>query len=351
MKAILLLGGFGTRLRPFTLTTPKPLLPIVNKPFIYFQFSLLKKYNINEIILGIGYKKDQFEKAIKIGRDIGLKVFLSFEKFPLGTGGGIKNASKFLKGEEPFFVFNGDVLADFNLEKILKFHYEKKSYVTIVSTKVIDPSSYGLILTDENMKIKKFIEKPKKEEIITDKINAGVYIFNPDVLNKIPEKKEVSLEKEIFPKILNEGKEIYTYVHYGYWLDVGTIENYKKANFDLLNARINIGHDISQPQIFNKEKCFVSDDIKVNGKLVMDNNTVIDKKVLIEGNVIIGENCYIANNCYIKDSIIFENTLIHKNTEIINSIIGKNVSIGENCKLKESIIPDKTKIYDFTFMK
>ncbi|MGB9677661.1 MAG: nucleotidyltransferase family protein, partial [Candidatus Ratteibacteria bacterium] len=192
MKALLLLGGFGTRLRPFTIHTPKALLPIVNYPFIAYQFELLRKYRVDEIVLGVGYKGDDFRKAVEIGKKMGLKIYLSYEKKTLGTGGGIKNAERFLKGKEPFFVFNGDVLADFNLEKILNFHKEKNAYITIGMIKVPDPSSYGLILVDEDMRIIKFIEKPKKEEIVTDTVNAGVYVFQPEVLEEIPGDREVS---------------------------------------------------------------------------------------------------------------------------------------------------------------
>ncbi|MFN4226980.1 MAG: sugar phosphate nucleotidyltransferase [Candidatus Ratteibacteria bacterium] len=348
MKALLLLGGFGTRLRPFTITTPKALLPLVNYPFIAYQFELLRKYNIEEVVLGIGYKGNEFKKAIEIGKKMGIKVYLSYEKNPLGTGGGIKNAEKFLKGKEPFFVFNGDVLADFNLEKILNFHKEKNAYITIGMVKVPDPSSYGLILTDDQMRILKFIEKPQREEIVTDTINAGVYIFQPEVLEEIPQNKEVSVEKEVFPKILQEGKEIYGYIHYGYWLDVGTIEKFKKGNFDLIDGKIELLYKKSEESLEKKDSVLIENEVFIEGKVVADENVIIGENSKFKGKVIIGKKSFIGKNCLIENSIIFENVFIGDETIIENSIIGNSVVIKNNCEIRNSALCDNSFINQFS---
>jgi len=350
MKALLLLGGFGTRLRPFTLTVPKPLLSVVNKPFVYYQLSLLKKYNVNEVILGVGYKGEEFKKIFSIAKRMGIKASLSFEKKPLGTAGAIRNAYRFLKGKEPFLVFNGDVLADFDLEKIMNFHEEKKgACVTIGLVKVDNPSAYGLIVTDELMKIQKFIEKPKPEEIISDTINAGVYVMNPEVLEEIPKGEEVSVEKETFPMILEKGKGMYGYIHYGYWIDVGTIDKFKKVNFDLLDGKVQLGYKPMEDNIESEKPFFVYEGVKVDGKLVVGKNTVIvGKGTEIKGKVIIGAGVYIGESSFIKNSIIFDGALIKEKTHITNSIIGKGVFVGKNCELKDIAIADKSTLYDFT---
>jgi mannose-1-phosphate guanylyltransferase/phosphomannomutase len=348
MKALLLLGGFGTRLRPFTINTPKALLPIVNYPFIAYQFELLRKYEIKEVVLGVGYKGDEFKRVIDIGKNMGIKIYLSYEKKPLGTGGGIKNAEKFLKGKEPFFVFNGDVLADFNLEKILTFHIEKNAYITIGMIKVPDPSSYGLILTDDEMKIIKFIEKPKKEEIVTDTVNAGVYVFQPDVLEEIPENKEVSVEKETFPQILQKGKNMFGYIHYGYWLDVGTIDKFKKGNFDLIDGKIELLYKKSEENIEKKDNVLIGDNVIVEGKLIADENAIICENSKFKGKVIIGKKSFIGKNCLIENSIIFENVFIGDECIIENSIIGESVIIRNNCIVKNSAVGDNSFINQFS---
>ncbi len=348
MKALLLIGGFGTRMRPFTLTTPKALLPVVNIPFIKYQFHLLKKYNIDEVILGVGYKGEEFKKIVNIGKKMGLKVYLSYESKPLGTAGGIRNAYKFLKGKEPFFVFNGDILADFNLEKILNFHKEKNAYVTIGLVKVDNPSAFGLVITDENGKITKFIEKPKAEEIVSDTINAGVYVFQPEVLEEIPPGKNVSVEKETFPQILEKGKEMFGYVHYGYWLDVGTIDKFKKANFDVLDGKISLAYKGSERNVEVDPSSSVPGNILVDGKLVVGKNVMVKNGLKIEGKVIVGEDCFIGENCEIENSIIFRKTIIGNNCKIKNSIIGSEVIIKDNCDIKNISLADRSLIYDFT---
>jgi len=348
MKGLLLIGGFGTRMRPFSLTTPKALLPVVNIPFIKYQFHLLKKYNVNEVILGAGYKGEEFKKIIDIAKKMGLKSYLSYESKPLGTAGGIRNAYKFLKGKEPFFVFNGDILADFNLEKILNFHKEKNAYVTIGLVKVDNPSAFGLVITDENGKITKFIEKPKLEEIISDTINAGVYVFQPEVLEEIPPGKNVSVEKETFPQILQKGKEMFGYVHYGYWLDVGTIDKFKKANFDVLDGKISLAYKGSERNIEVDSSSSVPGNVLAEGKLIVGKNVMIKEGLEVKGKVIIGDGCFIGDNCKIENSIIFRKSVIGNNCKIKDCIIGSEVIIKDNCDIKNISLADRSLIYDFT---
>lgn len=336
MKALLLSGGEGTRLRPFTLTTPKPLLPVANIPLIAYQFELLKRYGITEIVVGVGYKADNFKKTVKrISKEMGIKAPLSIENKPLGTGGGLRNAYQFFKRErEPFIVFNGDVIADFNLNRILSFHKEKDADITIGLVRVNNPSSYGLVLVNSDMSVKKFIEKPKAEEIISDTINAGVYIFSPDIFNEIPEGKNISLEREIFPALLEKGKKVYAYTHYGYWMDVGTIEKYLKANFDAMEGRIGL---------FS----FAVRNLN-EGKLLIGKNSFIKGNVNVKGRVIIGDNCTIGDDCALEDSIIMDNAIIQARSIIKNSVIGTDVLIGNNCIIKNYAVADKSSIFPFT---
>lgn len=348
MKGLLLIGGFGTRMRPFTISTPKALLPVVNIPFIKYQFELLKKYNINEIILGVGYKGEEFKKIVDIAKKIGLKAYLSFENKPLGTAGGIRNAYKFLKGKEPFFVFNGDILADFNLEKILNFHKEKGAYVTIGLVKVDNPSAFGLVITNEEGKITKFIEKPKPEEIVSDTINAGVYVFQPEVLEEIPAGKNVSVERETFPQILEKGKPMYGYVHYGYWLDVGTIDKFQKANFDVLDGKILLGYKPEERNVEVASSSVIPGNISVDGKVVIGEDVLVKDGFEAKGKVIIGDGCLIGENCKIENSIIFRRVIIEDNCKIENCIIGSEVIIKNNSYLKNIALADKSLIKEFT---
>jgi mannose-1-phosphate guanylyltransferase len=348
MKAFLLLGGFGTRMRPFSISTPKALLPLANIPFIKYQLAHLKKYNVTEVILGVGYKGKEFKKIVDIAKKMGIKSYLSFEKEPLDTAGGIKNAEKFLKAKEPFLIFNGDILADFNLEKILNFHQEKNADVTIGMVKVEDPSAYGLIITEKDMKIKSFVEKPKGEQIIADTINAGVYVFNPDILEEIPAGKKVSVEKETFPALLDKNRAMYGYVHYGYWMDVGTLAKFKKANFDIMEGKVDILYEPSGKKAEIDETSVCAESANVEGKLLAGKNVIVEEGVTIKGKVIVNDGCLISRNSHLEDTIILKNSIIGQSSHISNSIIGQEVIIEENSVIKNTALADRSLIHSYT---
>ncbi len=336
MKAVLLSGGEGTRVRPFTLTTPKPLLPIANLPLIYYQFLLLKKYGFTEVIVGVGYKADSFRKAVgPAARKAGVRAVISSEKTPLGTGGGLKNAGRFFgkKEREPFVVFNGDVIADFNLDRIIALHREKESCCTIGLVKAQDPSSYGLVLTGPGFEVKKFVEKPKKSEIITDTINAGIYVFSPEIFDEITPGKTVSLEKTVIPSLLEKGKKISGCVHYGYWIDVGTVDKYRQANFDALNGKAGIIPELRET---------------AEGRFLTGQGTVIREGVRIKGNAVIGDNCFIGKDCLIEESVIMDNTIIRDRCIISGSIAGTNVLVESDCVISGGIIADGSLLRPFT---
>ncbi|NLG11726.1 MAG: NDP-sugar synthase [Elusimicrobia bacterium] len=333
MKALLLSGGKGTRLRPFTLTTPKPLLPIANIPLITWQFEFLRHYGITEIIVGVGYKPESFKKTVeKIAGKMKIKTHLSIENTPLGTGGGFRNAYPFFKEEtEPFVVLNGDVIGDFNLNQIIAFHREKGADITIGLTKINNPSSYGLIITDSNMGVKKFIEKPKTEEIVCDTINAGLYIFTPEIFSEIPAGKNISIEKEVFPALLKNGKKIYGVIHNGYWVDVGTVAKYKQTNFDALEGKTGIYSIRGQGDNF-----------------LAGDNSVLKEDVQIKGRVIIGNNCVVGNGCVLEESIIMNNTIIRDRVVIKNSVVGTDVAIENDSVIDNMILADKSLVRPFT---
>ena len=336
MRAVLLSGGEGTRVRPFTLTTPKPFLSIANLPLIYYQFLLLKKYNFSEVIVGVGYKADYFRRAVgPAARKAGIKAVISSENTPLGTGGGLKNAGRFFgkKDKEPFIVFNGDVITDLNLERILAVHREKEAYATIGIVRVNDPSPYGLVVMDGESGIKKFIEKPKKDEIITDTINAGIYVFSPGVFGDIPPGRPVSLEKEVIPSMLEKGMSMRGYVHYGYWIDVGNVDLYRRANFDAVDGKTGLVHEVSEMN---------------EGKLLAGRKTVLKEGVRIKGKVIIGDNCFVGRDCFLEDSIILGNTIIRDRCVISGSTIGADVLVENDCVISCAAIADKSLVRPFT---
>jgi mannose-1-phosphate guanylyltransferase len=231
VKALILAGGLGTRLRPLTYTRPKHLLPIANRPHIEHVFVLLGAHGIGEVVLLTSYMAEAFEGA----DEHGLHVEVAHEEEPLGTAGALKNAEP-LVGDDTFFAFNGDVLTDADLGEILDFHQGAGALATIVLTPVDDPSAYGVVPTDDSGRVLGFIEKPPRGEEPTNLINAGIYVFEPEILERIPAGKVHSAERELFPGLVEEKAPLYARGTDAYWMDIGTPEKYLQANLDALGG-------------------------------------------------------------------------------------------------------------------
>lgn len=233
MKALILVGGYGTRLRPLTLTQPKPLVEFANKPMMLHQMEALAAVGVDTVVLAVSYRAEQLEKEMTVHADkLGVRLIFSLEEEPLGTAGPLALARTHLEGDAPFFVLNSDVICDFPFEQMIEFHKRHGREGTIAVTKVEEPSKYGVVVFDEaNGKIDDFVEKP--QEYVGNKINAGLYIFNSAILDRIP-LKPTSIEKEIFPEMANSGN-LYAYVLPGFWMDVGQPKDFLKGMSLFLN--------------------------------------------------------------------------------------------------------------------
>ncbi len=324
---MILAGGLGTRLRPLTLNTPKPILPLVNRPLLLYQIELFKKYGIKNIILSISYLPKQIFRCFGDGKKYGVKINYALEKRRLGTGGGVKNSEKFIK--QKIFISNGDIIANIDLKKMHAFHQKHKSDVTIALFRVPDPSAYGLVKTDKDGKILEFLEKPKSLKNGINTINAGFYLFEPEILRLIPPKIKYSLERKFFPNLLRKGKRLFGYVHSGYWQDMGSPDKHLKVSADILAGKLNYhipGNKIRR-NVIARAETKIADGVKIKGKLVCGKKVRIDKNVQISGPVILGDNCKIEQGAKISNCIIFANTRIQEGVEIEDAIIGKDYFI------------------------
>src|SRR5512143_599038 len=236
MKAILLAGGKGTRLRPLTIHTPKPIVPIFGRPFLRYQIDLLHQVpEIDEVILSLNYQPRRIEEMFGEGKDLGVKLSYVVEQVPLGTAGAVKYANKSL--DEPVIVFNGDVLTEVDVAAVLRLHRERRARATIVLTPVENPSAYGLVETDPDGNVQRFLEKPKPEEITCDTINAGIYILEPETFDRIPKDTAWSIERSFFPSLVERHETFVAYIYDGYWIDIGTPEKYMQVHRDTMDGR------------------------------------------------------------------------------------------------------------------
>jgi NDP-sugar pyrophosphorylase family protein len=348
MKAILLAGGKGTRLRPLTVHTPKPIVPILDRPFLYYQIDLLKQIpEIDEVILSLNYQPRRIEEIFGEGEGLGIRVRYVVEPMPLGTGGAIRYAGDSLT--ESVVVFNGDVLTQVDLAAVLRLHRERKAKATIVLTPVDNPRAYGLVETDSQGNIQRFLEKPGESEITCNTINAGIYVLEPDTFDRIPKDTAWSIERSFFPSLIERGEAFVAYVYDGYWIDIGTPAKYMQVHRDIMD-----GHYSAAP--FNgKGSAWVHPDARVepgaevHGPCFIDEGAVIKTGAKVYPYSVIGRQTHVEDGAVVEGSIVWPNGWIGPEASVHGSILGRNVHVGRNAVIKTAaVLGDKTVITDYS---
>lgn len=332
MRAIIIAGGLGTRLRPLTFNRPKPLVSMANKPFILHQIALLKKCGIKEIILNLHYLPKAMELMLGDGSDLGVRLFYSIEKNPLGTAGAVKNAEKYFD-EGPLVVFNADILTDIDILELISFHKERKATATLALTRVEDPTAYGLVVTEGSGKVTKFLEKPNWETITTNTVNAGIYILDPEVFRDVPKARPYSFERELFPKMLEGGSPVFAKVSDSYWMDIGSPKKYLQAHRDILNGDVSVtleGYKKKENVLVHRGAS-ISNTARLRGPSMIGANAEIGDGAYISHHAVIGENVVIHEKAMVEDSVILRNSKIGKGVKL------KNCIIGENCIIEDSV--------------
>ncbi|OGC23494.1 hypothetical protein A3J90_08055 [candidate division WOR-1 bacterium RIFOXYC2_FULL_37_10] len=346
-KAVIIAGGLGTRLRPLTYDTPKPIVPIVNQPLIVHQIELLKRHGIVDIILNLHYLPNAIKKILGNGSALGVKLYYSIEKEPLGTAGAVKNAEEFFGDCEVLVVFNGDILYDINISKIIDFHTAKQSQVTLALTSVEDPTPYGLVLTDENGKIKDFLEKPSwnmLEGIDCREINAGVYVLDPKVFSDIPKETHYMFEHHLFPKMLSERAPMYAYKSDSYWIDVGNAVKYYLAHEAILRGEmpVRIFGDRNNMGCWVGKKTEIDKTSKVFCPVVIGEGVKLGKEVILKDYTVVGDNVEIGEGATLERCIIWRGVKIGKHVKLSNCIIGFDCKIEDCCVISGAVLANKT---------
>jgi mannose-1-phosphate guanylyltransferase len=348
MKAVILAGGQGTRLRPITLLNPKPMLPLLNRPFMYSFVTWLKSHGLTDIIFSTCYLPEVFSSYFGDGKRFGLNLSYISEERPLGTCGAVRNIKGRLSGET-FMVFNGDILTSLDLTEMKAFHREKNADITIALTPVDDPTAYGLVPIDSDGRVCEFLEKPGTDQLVTNLINAGTYIIEPHMLELAPEGQRYSFERGLFPLALNKGCRVYGYLSDSYWLDVGTPEKYIAAHRDIGLGKIK--YEFPYPEL--RKGIYTGKDVKYSeksfesGPVVIGDGTVIEPGAVIFPLSVIGDNCHIKQGSTVSGAVIFDNCTIGRNSHITDSIVSCNVRIEENVSISGlSVIGDNSSVQD-----
>jgi mannose-1-phosphate guanylyltransferase/phosphomannomutase len=333
MKGIIIAGGAGTRLRPLTYTRPKPLIPVVNRPFLEYQVALLKKHGITEIIFWTNYMADKIAAHFGDGSAFGVSMQYAIEDTPLGTAGAIRNAQE-IAGRDTFVVLNGDVLTDFDISSIVKFHRDKGALSTLTLKQVPSPSPYGVIITDAEGRVQEFREpseaqkkaladNPNVEHTGVDYINAGIYVMEAQALDAIPKGRPVSIERETYPKFLAEGAPIYAVARDGYWLDIGRAEQYRDATNAILtrDIAVDVPGEWQPAGYWAEEGADVDPTAHVAPTVHIGKNARIYEGTALTGKTVVGRNCQIGPNATLTDCILEESVIVRENVRLTGVIL------------------------------
>ncbi|HEX21144.1 MAG TPA: mannose-1-phosphate guanyltransferase [Actinobacteria bacterium] len=353
-------GGEGTRLRPLTSNQPKPMVPIFNQPVMEYIIKLLKLHNITDVVATLQFLPQMIKNYFGDGSDLGVYLRYTIEQNPLGTAGSVKNAEEFLN--TTFIVVSGDALTDFDLNKIIKFHKKKHSLATIALKRVENPLEFGVVITDDEGRIERFLEKPTWGEVFSDTINTGIYVLEPEVFDYIPKDKMVDFSKDVFPRILADGKPIYGYVTDGYWCDIGNYEQYMKAHQEVMQgiSKINPPGIKMRDDVWIGEGAYIHPSVDLNGPVVIGQNTRVEEGSFLGKYTVVGNNVLIGPDTHIQRSIIWDNAYIGSQSNLHGCVIGRGsdikrgarveqgVVVGDECVLGENtIINHDVKIYPF----
>ena len=348
MKALLLVGGKGTRLRPLTIHAPKSIVPIFNRPFLNYQLDLIKQVKeIDEVILSLNYQPKRIEEVFGDGRDVGIKIRYVVEPTPLGTAGGVRFASEGV--DDTLVVFNGDVLTQIDLGAILDLHRERRAKATIVLTPVENPSAYGLVETDPEGNILRFLEKPKPDEITCNTINAGIYVLEPSTFDRIPKDTAWSIERSFFPSFIERGETFVAAVYRDYWIDIGTPEKYMQVHRDIMDGRYTAPPFIGQPGLtWVSPQAHVENGARLEGPLFIDAGCVIKAGARIGPHTVLGEDCRVDDDANVSGTIVWPHSHIAREAEVRDAIIGRGCRIGGNATVVGGVLGDKTEIAEYS---
>ncbi len=352
MKAIIMAGGEGSRLRPLTCDLPKPMVNVANKPVMEHIINLLKQYGITEIGITLMYLPQKIRDYFGNGSNWGVNLHYFTEDTPLGTAGSVKNASDFL--DETFVVISGDSLTNINLKNAIDFHYSKKSKATLILTKVDVPLEYGVVLAGDEGQIEGFLEKPSWGEVFSDTVNTGTYILEPDVLKYFSRGKKYDFSQDLFPLMLKKKDPIYGYVTRDYWCDIGDLQAYLQAHYDIFQGKINLLNDYTEIRkgIWVGSGTLIEPDAMISGPCIIGNNCRISNKAVIEDMCVIGDNNVIEGETTIKRSILWDNNYIECGSQIRGAIICNKVNFKHYVSIFENaVIGDKCVVNERAIIK
>lgn len=340
LQVIIMAGGEGSRLRPLTCDLPKPMVPVGNRPVMEYTVDLCRRYGLKDIGVTVMYRPEEIRRHFGDGSGFGVKMTYFEEKEPLGTAGSVKNAAGWVKST--FVVLSGDALTDFDfdLERAVRFHRERKALATLVLKTVPIPLEYGVVITDESGRIRRFLEKPGWGEVFSDRVNTGIYILEPEVLDYIPAGEAYDFSQHLFPHLLGMGKPLYGCVLDGYWCDIGSLEQYRQAQHDLLSGRVNL------PLFGTEEKkgirlgrgCVIHPTARIEGPVMVGDYTTVGANAYLGPGTVVGSRCFIGERASLKASVVWDGVYIGHRAELRGAVVCRGARIKDGAALYENSV-------------
>ncbi len=352
MKAIIMAGGEGTRLRPLTCNRPKPMVPVLNKPVMEHIVDLLKRHNITEIGVTLQYMPQVIQDYFGDGTDFGVKMHYFIEETPLGTAGSVKNAEEFL--DDTFLVISGDALTDIDITKAITYHNNKNSTATLVLARNYVPLEYGVVVTDESGMITRFLEKPSWSEVFSDTVNTGIYILDPKVLTYFKSGEKFDFSKDLFPMLMKDNQPMYGHVTENYWCDIGDLSAYQQCHFDILSGDVHIQMKAKQidDKVWVEENVEIGEGVQIKGPVFIGRNTILKPFSVISENTVLGRDNMIGEYSTIKKSILWNGCNLSKKVQLRGCTLCHKVQVKQGSAIfEESVIGDDTVIKERVVVK
>jgi len=354
MKAVIMAGGFGTRLRPLTINIPKPMVPVANRPIMGHVVSLLAKHNITDVTAVLYFQPEHIKNYFGDGSAFGVNLKYSKPTEDFGTAGAVAFASG--ETDEPVLVISGDLITDFDISEAIKWHQKQKSEATILLTRHENPLAYGIVITEEDGRIVRFLEKPSWGEAFSDTINTGIYIFEPETIKMIPRATNFDFSQNLFPKMLKEKRKLFGRITDGYWRDVGNVDEYRQVHFDFFDGNLLLDTGFTEKksengQLYKSDDVTIGKDVSFSGKVVLGRGSIIKEGSQIE-NCVIGDNTLVEAQCKLKKSIIWSDCVIGSESTMNEAIVGSRSRLGRNvAMIDDSIVSDDCTIGEFATIR
>src|SRR6478735_4888839 len=338
MKAVIMAGGEGTRLRPLTSNAPKPLLPLVNRPMMEHILDLLKRHGIDEIVVTVAFMANAIRDYFGDGSEFGVKISYATEETPLGTAGSVRNAMEHLT--ERFLVISGDVLTDIDLSALVQFHDEHDAMATIGLAHVENPLEFGIVITRTDGSIDRFLEKPTWGQVFSDTINTGIFVLEPEIFDYIEPDRPVDFSGEVFPQLLEDGQPLYGAIAEGYWEDVGTLEAYVRAHKDILDAKVEVeipGFEV-RPGVWVGENADVHPEATISGPAVIGDNCRVEPGATIGEYTVLGSNVRVRNDAFLERTVVNDNAYLGDNVRLRGTVVGRSCDIRSGVRTEEGVV-------------